>query len=253
MNSIPKRVSQAILNSLSGGVVPRIGLEFIAVGRKREVEAALGDLENISSGAAAFRFIVGRYGSGKTFFLQAIRNYALVRGFVAADVDLSPEKRLNGEAGLETYREMMQRLSTKVRPEGGALESLLQKWINSVRLRLADKTGASPTDAALDSKVEWEIYDTISQMEGLAHGFDFATVAAAYYKAFVRGDDETRRAALKWFRGEFATKTEARLYFKVGEIITGDNWYDYVRLLAGFCARIGCKGLLLFVDECVNL
>jgi hypothetical protein len=252
--TIPKRISAAIINSLSAGVVPRIGLEYVAVGRKREIETILRDLENLSQGAAAFRFVVGRYGSGKSFFLQAIRNYAMDRDFVTADVDLSPEKRLagGGKAGRATYRELMQRLSTKLRPDGGALEGLLQKWINSIKTRLAGQ-GMSPADESLTPQVEWEIFETISKMEGFAHGFDFASALSTYYKALIRGDDEKKHAAVQWFRGEFASKAEARVHLKVGEIIGDENWYDYIKLFAAFSARIGYRGFLIFVDECVNL
>jgi hypothetical protein len=252
--NIPKRISAAILNSLSAGVVPRIGLEYIAVGRKREIQTILGDLDNLSRGAAVFRFIVGRYGSGKTFFLQAIRNYAMDRDFVVADADLSPEKRLAGAGnqGLETYRELMQRLSTKLRPDGGALEGMLQKWIITIKQEIL-REGGGPEDEKTDSRVEWKIYETVSAMEGFAHGFDFAAAVSAYHRAFVRGEDEKQRAAVKWLRGEFATKTEARLYLPVGEIITDENWYDYIKLFAGFSARLGYRGLLLFIDECGNL
>jgi hypothetical protein len=252
--TIPKRISAAILNSLSAGVVPRIGLEYVAVGRKREIEIILNDLENLSQGAAAFRFIVGRYGSGKSFFLQAIRNYAMDKDFLVADVDLSPEKRLSGAGrqGLETYRELMQRLSTKLRPDGGALEAVLQKWINAVKLEVM-KGGIAADDGKLPSLVEWRIYETISAMEGFAHGFDFAAAVAAYYKAFTLDDEERKHAAIKWLRGEYATKTEARLLLPVGEIITDENWYDYVKLIAAFSAAIGYRGLLIFIDESVNL
>jgi hypothetical protein len=252
--NIPKRISTAILNSLSAGVVPRIGLEYVAVGRKREIEAILGDLENLSQGAAAFRFVVGNYGSGKSFFLQAIRNYAMDKDFVVADVDLSPEKRLSGSGrqGLETYRELMQRLSTKLRPDGGALEGMLQKWINTIKLTLI-REGISGEDEKLPSMVEWRIYETVSAMEGYAHGFDFAAVVAAYYRAFVQGDEERKHGAVKWLRGEYASKTEARLLLPVGEIITDENWYDYIKLFAAFSAGIGYRGILIFIDECVNL
>jgi hypothetical protein len=251
---IPKRISAAIINSFAAGVVPRIGLEYVAVGRKREIETVLADLDNLSRGASAFRFIVGRFGSGKTFFLQAIRNYAMDRDFVTADVDLSPEKRLSGTGnqGLETYRELMQRLSVKVRPDGGALEGILQRWINSIRGDII-REGTAPDDEGLPSKVEWKIYETISAMEGLAHGFDFAGVVSTYYRAFVRGEEERQRAAVKWLRGEYATKTEARTLLPAGEIITDENWYDYLKLFAAFSAAIGYRGFLLFIDECVNL
>ena len=233
--TIPKRISSAIINSLSAGVVPRIGLEYIAVGRKREIETILGDLENLSQGAGAFRFIVGRYGSGKSFLLQAVRNFAMDRDFVVADADLSPEKRLtgSGRAGLETYRELMQRLSAKLRPDGGALEGMLQKWINSIRLKIIQE-GTPAEDDKFSSVMEWNIFQTISGMEAYTHGFDFASVVAAYYRAFMAGEDAGIRAALKWLRGEFATKTEAKALLPVGEIITDDNWYEYIKLFAAF-------------------
>jgi len=251
---IPKRISQAILNSLSAGVVPRIGLEYIAVGRKREIQTALEDMENISEGAAAFRFIIGRYGSGKTFFLQALRNYALDRDYVCADADLSPDKKLAGSAGAgrATYRELMSRLSTKIRPEGGALEALLQKWINSIRTEMI-VSGYSQDEPDFASRVEWKIREVINGMEEYVHGFDFASVLTHYYKAFVSGDDDKKAAALRWIRGEYATRTEAKRFLPVGEIVTDDSWYDYIKLFAAFCVRIGYRGLLVFIDEGVNL
>jgi hypothetical protein len=251
---IPKRISGAILNSLSAGVVPRIGLEYVAVGRKREIEAILRDLENLSQGAAVFRFVAGRYGSGKSFFLQAIRNYAMDKDFMVADVDLSPEKRLtgSGNAGLETYRELLQRLSTKVRPDGGALEGILQRWINAVKTDVL-REGTAAEDEEFASRVEWRIFEIITGMEEFAHGFDFAAAIAAYYRGFIRGEDEKRGAAIKWLRGEYASKTEARQFLPVGEIITGENWYDHIKLFAAFGAKIGYRGFLLFIDEGVNL
>jgi hypothetical protein len=251
---IPKRISAAILNSLSAGVVPRIGLEYVAVGRKREIEAILRDLENIGQGAGAFRFVAGRYGSGKSFFLQAIRNYALEKDFITADADLSPEKRLagSGKAGLETYRELLQRLSVKVRPDGGALEAILQRWINAVKTGVL-REGTAVEDEEFASRVEWRIFEIITGMEEFAHGFDFAAVLAAYYRGFAQGDDEKKGAALKWLRGEYASKTEAREFLPVGEIITDENWYEYIKLFSVFGAQIGYRGLLIFIDEGVNL
>jgi hypothetical protein len=254
MNGIPKRASGAILNSLSAGVVPRIGLEYIAVGRKREIQTILRDLENLNQGAACFRLVAGRYGSGKTFFLQAVRNYAMENDFLVADADLSPEKRLTGsaKAGLETYRELLSRLATKVRPEGGALEGILQKWINSIKMDLM-KDGTFLPDEDLSPRVEQRIFAVVSEMEDLAHGYDFAAAVAAYYRGYAGGDDEKKHAALKWLRGEYATKTGARTLLPVGEIIGDENWYDYIKLFAAFGSRIGYRGLLLFIDECLIL
>jgi hypothetical protein len=234
--------------------VPRIGLEYLAVGRKREIETILQDLEDLGGGAGAFRFIVGRYGSGKSFFLQAIRNYAMDRDFVVADADLSPEKRLSGSGsqGLESYRELMQRLSTKLRPEGGALEAMLQKWISGIRQELQNE-GLAPEDSNFPSRVEWKIFQVVSAMEDFAHGFDFAQVVSSYYRALLQGDDEKKRNAVRWLRGEYSTRTEARADLQTGEIVSDENWYEYIKLFAAFSARIGYRGLLLFIDESVNL
>lgn len=127
---VPKRIAQIVLNSLKGGVVPRIGLPYITVGRKAEIEALLHDVDVIQEGGASFRFIVGRYGSGKSFLLQTIRNYVMDKKFVVVDGDLSPERRLQGSKGqgLATYRELIQNLSTKTRPEGGALTLILDQF-----------------------------------------------------------------------------------------------------------------------------
>ncbi|AJS60970.1 ATP-binding protein [Paenibacillus sp. IHBB 10380] len=252
---IPRRMTTALVNSLTAGVVPRIGLEHIAVGRKYEVEAILRDMDNVAEGGATFKLITGRYGSGKSFLLQMIRNYAMDREFVVADADLSPERRLVGTKGqgLATYRELITHLSTRTRPDGGALEVILQKWISSIQQEAMKELGLRPNDAALNQEVEQRIFAITGQMHNLVHGFDFAKVLAMYWNSYKLADDEGKQAALRWLRGEFATKTEAKKEMGVGVIINDDNWYDYMKLWSEFVAHIGYKGLLLFIDEGVNL
>ncbi|MGN7356459.1 ATP-binding protein [Paenibacillus sp. SAF-054] len=252
---IPKRLTTALVNSLTAGVVPRIGLEHIAVGRKPEVEAILRDMDNIAEGGAAMKLITGRYGSGKSFLLQTIRNYALDRDFVTADADLSPERRLVGTKGqgLATYRELMTHLSTRTRPDGGALEAVLQKWISGIQQEAMRDSGLRAGDPALTGEVEKRIFEVTSAMQSLVHGFDFARVLAAYWNGYKLGEDDQKQAALRWLRGEFPNKTEARKELDVGVIIDDDNWYDYMKLWSEFMAKIGYKGLLLFIDEGVNL
>lgn len=252
---IPKRLTTALVNSLTAGVVPRVGLEHIAVGRKPEVEAILRDMDNIAEGGAAFRIISGRYGSGKSFLLQMIRNYAMDRDFVVADADLSPERRLVGTKGqgLATYRELMTHLSTRTRPDGGALEMVLQKWIAALQQAVMQDTGLRSGDPALNEQVELRIFEVTGRMQSLVHGFDFSKVMAAYWQGYKLGDDDKKHAALRWLRGEYPTKTEARKDLGVGVIIDDDSWYDYIKLWSEFTAAIGYKGLLLFIDEGVNL
>lgn len=252
---IPKRVTTALINSLTAGVVPRIGLEHIAVGRKPEIEAILRDLDNVAEGGAAFKLVTGRYGSGKSFLLQMIRNYAMDRNFVVADGDLSPERRLVGTKGqgLATYRELMMNLSTRTRPDGGALETILQRWIASIQQQAMTELGMGPNDAALIMEVEQRIAAVANEMRSMVHGFDFAKVLSSYWTGYKRLDDELKQASLRWLRGEFATKTEAKQALGVGVIIDDDKWYDYMKLWSEFVARIGYQGLLLFIDEGVNL
>ena len=173
---VPRRIAQTVLNSLKGGVVPRIGLPYITVGRKNEIEALLHDVDIIAEGGASFRFIVGRYGSGKSFLLQTIRSYVMDRGFIVADADLSPERRLQGTRGqgLATYRELISNLSTKTRPEGGALTLVLDRWISAVQNEAMQETGLSPDDPALADAADRKIYAVTAAVSELVHGFEFA-------------------------------------------------------------------------------
>jgi len=252
---IPRRVTTALVNSLTAGVVPRIGLEHVAVGRKPEIEAILSDLDNIAEGGAAFRIISGRYGSGKSFLLQTIRNYAMDRNFVVADGDLSPERRLVGTKGqgLATYRELMMNLSTRTRPDGGALETVLQRWFGALQQQVMQEKGLAMDDPALNAEVEQRIVHVTNEMQNMVHGFDFARVLSAYWNGYRMSDDERKQSAMRWLRGEYPTKTEAKQALGVGVIIDDDNWYDYMKLWSEFTAKIGYAGLLLFIDEGVNL
>ena len=251
---VPKRIAQIVLNSLKGGVVPRIGLPYITVGRKAEIEALLHDVDVIQEGGASFRFIVGRYGSGKSFLLQTIRNYVMDKNFVVVDGDLSPERRLQGSKGqgLATYRELIQNLSTKTRPEGGALTLILDRWINSVQTQVVSK-GIASDDPKFEAAVDQKIYGVISSLNELVHGFDFAKLLNMYYHAYMSGDDETKAKVVKWFRGEYSHKTEAKKDLGVDIIISDSNWYEYLKLFATFFRQAGYAGLMIMIDELVNI
>ena len=252
---VPRRIAQAILNSLKGGVVPRIGLPYIMVGRKNEVDALLHDVDIIAEGGASFRFIVGRYGSGKSFLLQAIRNYVMDRKFIVADADLSPERRLKGtqDQGLATYRELIRNLATKTKPEGGALPLILDQWISGVQMQAIQDTGLEPGDPALTSAVDQKIYTVTSAVSELVHGFEFARLLSAYYHAYIEGNDEQKAKVVRWFRGEYSLKREAREELGVNMIITDDDWYDYLKIFAVFFRMAGYAGMLILIDELVNL
>ena len=252
---IPKRIASAVINSLKGGVVPRIGLPYITVGRATEIDALLHDVDIIADGGASFRFIVGKYGSGKSFLLQTIRNHVMDRGFVVADADLSPERRLQGTKGqgLATYKELIRNLSTKTRPEGGALTLILDRWISAVQSEAAVESGLSPEDPAFGKLVEKKIFSVIAALNEMVHGFDFARLLTIYYHAAVEGDDEKKALVVKWFRGEYNTKSEAKAELGVNIVITDDDWYEYIKLFAVFLKKAGYNGMLVLIDELVNI
>ena len=235
---VPKRVAAVILNSLKGGVVPRIGLPYITVGREVEIRALLTDLSLIADGGASFRFLVGRYGAGKSFLLQTIRTHAMGEGFVVADADLSPERRLQGGQGqgLATYRELIRNISTKTRPEGGALNLILDRWVASC---------ADADESAVNAQ--------LAPLEEMVHGFDFTRMLRRYRTAVAEGDEESMNRVTKWIRGEYRTKSEARAELGSSTIISDDDWYDYIKLIARFLVCSGYKGMLVLIDELVNL
>ena len=241
--TVPKRIASAIINSLKGGVVPRIGLPYITVGRELEIDALLHDVDIIEDGGASFRFIVGKYGSGKSFLLQTIRSHVMDRGFVVVDADLSPERRLQGTKGqgLATYKELIRNMST------------LDRWISSVQSETAAETGLTADSPEFGDAVEKKIYEVISALNEMVHGFDFARLLTIYYRSYASGDDESKAKVVKWFRGEYSTKTEAKSELGVNIIITDDDWYEYIKLFAAFLKRAGYGGLLVLIDELVNI
>ena len=254
LNRVPKRILVSLLESLSAGVVPRMGAPFVAIGREDEVASLLDSLENVSEGGSFMKLIIGRYGSGKSFLMQLVRGYAVEKGYVCCDADLSPERRLYGSKGngLATYRELVKNMCTKTSPEGGALPVLIAKWISNIRNEavISGYTAGSPE---FDKEVEKRIHGVTREAEGFVGGFDFACVVNAFYKGGNVENEQLKANAVKWLRGEYVTRSEARRDLGVSSVINDENWYDYIKLLTFFVRKIGYKGLILFIDECVNL
>lgn len=252
--TVPKRILSSLISSVSAGVVPRLGAPYIAIGREAEISALLSDLEIAGEGGSAMRFVIGKYGSGKSFLIQLMRGYALERGFICADCDLSPERRLCGGkgSGIATYRELIKNMSSKTSPEGGALGPVISRWLSSVQGEVA-QSGVLPGSPDFGKEVSKRVFALSKKMENSVGGFDFASVINSYYRAETEGSDELKSACLRWLRGEYTTKTEAREYLSVGSLISDDNWYDYIKLWAEFVKSIGYRGFVVFIDECVNL
>ncbi|MBP3369263.1 MAG: ATP-binding protein [Clostridia bacterium] len=256
ISRIPKRILNSLLLSVSAGVVPRVGAPYIAIGRQDEISALLSDLEQVNQGCGTMRFIIGRYGSGKSFLMQLIRGYALEQNFITADADLSPERRLYGTSGsgVATYRELMKNLASKSSPDGAALPKIIAKWIDMLKSELVSE-GVSPDAPDFADRLNLKALERLREVEDMVGGFDFSRVISQYYLAYVNGDDDKKSACLRWLRGEFATKTEARaaLGFATSEIINDENWYDFIKLWAVLVRFMGYRGLIVFIDECVNL
>lgn len=251
---VPKRVLASLIRSISAGVVPRLGAPYIAIGRDEEIAALLNDLDAVADGGSSMRFLIGKYGSGKSFLMQLLRGYALERGFLTADCDLSPERRICGGkgSGLATYRELMRSLASKTSPEGSALPLILSRWLSGLQAQVAEE-GFAPDGASFGEEVSRRVYSLCRTLENSVGGFDFATVLSRYYRAVLDGDEEGKSACLRFFCGEYTTKTEARRELGVGSIIDDDSWYEYIKLWAEFGTMLGYRGLVVFVDECVNL
>lgn len=243
--TIRQRHRDAILQSLRAGVVPRVGQQHVQVGRAGEVKALLNDLKNIADGGSAIRFVIGEYGSGKTFFLFLIRSIALEKNLVTANADLNPDRRLFGSGGQarSLYTELMRNISTRSKPDGGALATIVERFV----------TSALEQAKVRSVKAEVIIQERLASLSELVGGYDFAEVVAAYWRGHDTGNEELKSAALRWLRGEFSTKTEARAAVGVRVIIDDGNVYDSLKLLSRFVRLAGYGGLLVCLDELVNL
>ncbi len=242
--NIPRRTLVTMMNALSSGVVPRRGLEYIAVGRRKETETFVNDLADTAEGGGAFRFLSGRFGNGKSFMTQMIRNYAMDRRFVVMDADLAINRRLTGSKheGQNTFMELVRNMAVKAKPDGGALELILQNWLSSVADEVGEGT-ATDMERAIRSK--------LSELSAMTFYQDFMKVILAYWWSVTREDQDN--PALRWLKAEYVLKSEARRDLGVSVIIDDNNWYDFVKLWAMFVRIAGYEGLVVFIDEGVIL
>lgn len=243
--TIRPRERDAIIQSLGAGVVPRIGQQHIQVGRVDEVEALLKDIERITDGGAGMRFVIGEYGSGKTFFLHLIRSIALERKLVTVHADLTPDRRLQASGGeaRALYAELMRNLATRAKADGGALASVVERFVTTA-LAAAKQRGVPP---------ESVIHEHLHQLTEMVGGYDFANVIAAYWRGHDTGNEQLKSDAVRWLRAEFTTKTDARAALGVRTIINDEGFYDHLKLMARFVRLAGYGGLLVCLDEIVNI
>jgi len=245
MTPIKPKHREAIIQSLRAGVVPRVGQQHIQVGRHDEVKALVADIDRIAGGGSSIRFIIGEYGSGKTFFLNLIRSIALERNLVAINADLSPDRRLHASGGQarSLYAELMRNIATRSKPDGGAMPGIVEKFVSSA---LAEARSANVA-------VEEIIRTRLTSLQELVGGYDFAHVVEAYWRGHDSGNEELKESALRWLRGEYTTKTDARAQLGVRTIVDDTNVYDQLKLFARFVQLAGYSGILIVLDELVNL
>jgi hypothetical protein len=242
---IRQRDRDAVIQSLRAGVVPRTAQHLIQVGRKLEIEAMLYDITRIQDGGSSIRFVIGEYGAGKTFFLNLVRAIAMEKGIVTASADLTPDKRIHATGGhaKALYIELMRNLSTRTKPEGGAMNGIVEKFIATAKAEA--KTASLPVTDVIQAK--------LTKINELVNGYDFAEVIAAYYKGYEKGNEQLRNDAVRWLRGEFSTKTDARNALGVRTIVDDSSYYDQLKLFAQFVRLAGYSGFVVCLDEMVNI
>lgn len=251
------RETSAILNSLTAGVVPNIGIQYILVGREKEIEAILNCFTDINQGNSIVKFWIGDYGSGKSFMLNLLKNLALKDKYVVASADLTPERRLYSNDGraLATYSKLIDSLCIQTKPEGNALPVIIEKWIEANIMKIAEEKNIPPEDLRKNENiniVQTGIIKTLNEITDVG-GFDFGLVITKYFEGYINGDDFLKKSSLRWLRGEYTTKTEARLSLGVREIVNDSNYYDMLKNFSKFFKQIGYKGFVINLDEAINL
>lgn len=257
IDNIKPKEATSIINSLIGGVVPKIGVQHITVGRSEEIDAFVKALDDVKNGHSMVKFWIGDFGSGKSFMLHLLNTVALKQKFVVSNADFTPDNRLysNDGKGVALYASIMDNVAIQTKPEGGALPTLMEKWIEQVITRTAEENNISLTDIRNEqylSIIQKNIMKTINELSDVG-GFDFGTVVMKYYEGYIKDDEQLRRSALKWLKGEYKTKTEAKQDLGVREIINDSNYYDMLKNFCKLFVNMGYSGFMINLDEAINL
>ena len=257
IDNIKPKEATSIINSLIGGVVPKIGVQHITVGRSEEINAFVSALEDVKNGHSMVKFWIGDFGSGKSFMLHLLNTVALKQKFVVANADFTPDNRLysNDGKGVALYSAIMDNIAIQTKPEGGALPTLMEKWIEQIVTKTAEENKISLTEIR-DEKylnlIQTNIMKTINEITDVG-GFDFGMVVMKYYEGYIKDDEQLRRSALKWLKGEYRTKTEAKQDLGVREVINDLNYYDMLKNFCKLFVSMGYSGFMVNLDEAINL
>ena len=242
---IKPKERETIIQSLKSGVVPRLGLQHIQVGRSEELKSFVNDVTTIAEGGTSFRFVIGEYGSGKTFFLSLVRSIALQKGLVTMNADLSPTKRLHGTDGHARVllSELISSISTRTKQDGNALPNILEKFISKARAEAEQNS----------REVASVIYEQLSDLNEYSGGYTFAQVVNKYWTAYESGDDMLKDRVLRWLKAEYTTKTDSLRDLGVREFINDASFFNTLKLYSILVQKAGYSGLLVCMDEMVNL
>lgn len=257
MINIKPKEATAIINSLISGVVPKIGVQHITVGRSEEITAFVSALEDVKNGHSLVKFWIGDFGSGKSFMLHLLNTVALKQKFVVANADFTPENRLYSNDGkaVSLYRTIMDNIAIKTKPEGGALAILMEKWIEQIIIKTAQENNILVSEIHKEDYIDLIRNNIMKTINGITEvgGFDFGTVIIKYYEGYIQDEEQLRRNALKWLKGEYTTKTEARQDLGVREIINDQNYYDMLKNFCKLFVSMGYSGFMINLDEAINL
>jgi hypothetical protein len=257
IENIKPKEATSIINSLIGGVVPKIGVQHITVGRSEEIEAVVKSLEDVKNGHSMVKFWIGDFGSGKSFMLHLLNTVALKQKFVVANADFTPDNRLYSNDGkaVALYTAIMDNISIQTKPEGGALTTLMEKWIEQVITKTAQENNIPLADIRKQEYINLIQSNIMKTINGLSDvgGFDFGTVVMRYYEGYIKDDELLRRNAIKWLKGEYNTKTEAKQDLGVREIINDTNYYDMLKNFCKLFVSMGYSGFMINLDEAINL
>ena len=257
IDNIKPKEATSIINSLIGGVVPKIGIQHITVGRSEEIEAFVSALEDVKNGQSMVKFWIGDFGSGKSFMLHLLNTVALKQKFVIANADFTPDNRLysNDGKGVALYSALMDNVAIQTKPEGGALPTLMEKWIEQIVMKTAEENNVSLIEIRNEqylNLIQTNIMKTINEITDVG-GFDFGMVVMKYYEGYIKDDEQLRRNALKWLKGEYRTKTEAKQDLGVREVINDLNYYDMLKNFCKLFVSMGYSGFMVNLDEAINL
>ncbi|MES2431691.1 MAG: ATP-binding protein [Bacteroidota bacterium] len=257
IDNIKPKEATSIINSLIGGVVPKIGVQHITVGRSEEISAFVSALEDVKNGHSMVKFWIGDFGSGKSFMLHLLNTVALKQKFVVTNADFTPDNRLysNDGKGVALYSAIMDNVAIQTKPEGGALPTLMEKWIEQVVTKTAEENKISLTEIRNEqylNLIQSNIMKTINEITDVG-GFDFGMVVMKYYEGYIKDDEQLRRNALKWLKGEYNTKTEAKQDLGVREVINDLNYYDMLKNFCKLFVSMGYSGFMVNLDEAINL